>query len=178
MRKFKLFFDETKEEQWVNDMSQQGWHLKNHRIFFYIFEKGEPGQYVYRCDMLEGFGYSKVAKDYIDFVEGTGAELVYKKLHWVYFRQHRNVGPFELYSDTSSKLMLINRVLMLYIALALIGLLLAIINGGASLYGEVLHLNDFFAGVGTGIFAVMLIPITMLLIRRRNLKKKMALYEV
>jgi hypothetical protein len=178
MRKFKLFFDETKEEQWINDMSQKGWHLKNHPTTHYIFEKGEPGQYVYRCDMLEGFGFSKVAKDYIDFVEGTGAELVYKKLHWAYFRRHRDLGPFELYSDASSKLMLINRVLFLYIAIALIGLILAIINGSASLFGEVIHLADFFTGVGTGIFAVMLIPISMLIIRRRNLKKKMALYEV
>ena len=28
MRIFKFFFDDAKEEQWINDMANQGWHLK------------------------------------------------------------------------------------------------------------------------------------------------------
>lgn len=178
MKKFKYFLDDEKEEQWINDMATQGWHLRNYNLLYYTFEKGEPGEYTYRCDFLDNLGFGKSAKAYIEFVESTGAELVYKNLQWVYFRQHRDLGEFELYSDGASKLGYINRLFLLYVAIAVINLIGALANGGLFLADNELHFNHFISGVNMGIFAVLLIATAMLWIRRKNLKKRIELYEI
>lgn len=178
MKKYKVFFDDAKEEKWINDMSAKGWHLTNYNYRFYTFEKGEPDEYTYRCDLLDNFGFGKAAKEYIEFVESTGAEKVFKRLHWVYFRQHRDLGPFELYSDATSKLSYINRMLTLYGTVIFLNVISAFANGGLSFTDSGLRMNSFLSGVNSGITAVLLIPTVGLWLRRRKLKKKLTLFEV
>lgn len=79
MRVFKLILDEVKEEQWLNDMASQGWHFQKFRFPFYTFEKGEPGEYVYRTEMLENLGFGQETKNYLAFIESTGIEVVQKR---------------------------------------------------------------------------------------------------
>lgn len=49
-----VFLDYEKEEAWVNHMAEQGWHLKRTMVGYFIFEKGEPGQYIYRNELVKG----------------------------------------------------------------------------------------------------------------------------
>lgn len=178
MKTFKLFFNEEREEQWLNDMCEKGWHFKKWRGYRYTFEKGEPGKYTYRYDYLCKFGFGKEVKEYIDFVEGTGAELVQKKGSWAYFRQHRDEGPFILYSDFASKLKFVNRLFAFYITILLISLLLIVINRSVSITNGGHSVNDFLAGFGTGMIAVIIIPTILLYLRRTKLKKKSELFEM
>ncbi|MEG0472636.1 MAG: DUF2812 domain-containing protein [Solibacillus sp.] len=178
MWKIKLFFDDRKEEEWINKMAAQGWHFKRIFLRLYFFEKGEKGEYIYRCDLLNNFGMGKEVQEYIQFVESTGAELVYKKLHWVYFRQHRALGKFELYSDSASKLGYLNRMLVLNGKVGLFNLLLAIVNGVAIKLNGGTQLNHFLNGFVMGIFLVVFISTILLTLRRWNLKKQLALHEI
>lgn len=111
MQKFKLFIDEQKEQQWLNDMSAQGWHFTKFTpgLFRYTFEFDENNQYCYQIDLLE-----KDKKDYIEFVESTGATLIYKNFAWAYFRKHSSKGKFELYTDRASKISYLNKLLSFY----------------------------------------------------------------
>ena len=178
MKTLKLFFNEEREEQWLNEMCAKGWHFKKWRGFTYIFEKGEPGEYTYRYDYLLKFGFGKEVKEYIDFVEGTGAELVQKRYSWAYFRQHRDEGPFVLYSDVASKLQFINRLFALYVTVIIINILSIVMNSSLSITNGGHSVHDFFTGMSTGVIAVFIIPTILLYFRRNKLKKKSELFEM
>lgn len=178
MRKFNYFLNDENEENWINEMSAKGWHFKKFRFGMYAFEKGEPGEYTYRIDYLDRFGFGKSVREYIDFVESTGPELVQKQFHWAYFRQHRDLGDFELYSDSASKLQFINRVLAFISAIIVLNVLSIIANGSISISESSHSMHSFFAGFSTGVIMMLLIPTTSLMMRRKKLKKKSALFEI
>lgn len=56
-RKWRVFWlwDFDKEERWLNEMASQGWQLRHPGFCNYLFEKGEPGEYVYRLEMLDNW---------------------------------------------------------------------------------------------------------------------------
>ena len=178
LRKFNYFFNDESEENWINEMSAKGWHFKQFRLGMYAFEKGEPGEYIYRVDYLDKLGFGKAVKEYIDFVESTGPELVQKQLNWVYFRQHRDLGEFELYSDSASKLQFINRLLAFIVAIIFVNLLSIVANGSISFTGDGHSIHSFFAGFSSGVIMMLLIPTISLVKRRKKLKKKSELFEV
>ncbi|MCL6602869.1 MAG: DUF2812 domain-containing protein [Paenibacillus sp.] len=93
-----------KEEQWLNEMSAIGMQLTGVGVCRYVFEKGLPGEYIYRLQMLDNIPTHPQSVDYIRFVEDTGAEQVGSLLNWVYFRKKAADGPFDLYSDLDSRL--------------------------------------------------------------------------
>ncbi|MFC7686911.1 DUF2812 domain-containing protein [Ureibacillus sp. GCM10028918] len=54
-------------------------------------------------------------------------ELVKVVFNWAYFRKKAADGPFELYSDTTSKLAYLNRVLSRFLTVFFINLIIRII---------------------------------------------------
>ncbi|MGN7477264.1 DUF2812 domain-containing protein [Solibacillus silvestris] len=178
MRKFNIMLDDAKEERWINELANDGWHFKSFHFPFYTFEKGEPGEYVYRTEMLEGIGYGKAAKEYLEFVQGTGVEVVQKRFNWVYYRQHKSKGDFVLYSDAGSKLSYINRIYTIYGVVSALNLAGALGNGIVMALDESAHINSFIAGLNTGIFIALLYPLAKTFFRKRNLKKEIAMFEI
>lgn len=178
MRKFKLILDDVKEEQWINEMGSQGWYFQKFRFPFYTFEKGEPGEYVYRTEMLENLGFGQETKDYLAFIESTGIEVVQKRFSWAYFRQHTSKGAFELYSDASSKLAYTQRIFSIYATIVVLNLAMAIINGFFTTIEAGSQFNEFLAGVNTGVAFVLLFPTLKTFFRKRNLKKEIELFEL
>ncbi len=108
MKRFKLYYDKEKEEAWLNEMSREGWALSGFFLGFYTFEPCEPGAYSYQIDMPQmpkGFGMQhKAMREYIDFVESTGAECVCVWGFYAIFRKQASQGEFRLYTDTESKI--------------------------------------------------------------------------
>ena len=111
---WKLFWawDWELEENWLNRMAKKGWLLDRVGFCRYEFIKGEPGSYQYRLQALDRWNSNPQSQDYIAFVESTGAELVDTYTFWAYFRQSSNRGPFELFSDTSSRMRHLGRIRM------------------------------------------------------------------
>ena len=111
VRKWIWAWEFEKEEQWLQEMSNQGWALDKIGFCRYEFVQCEPGEYVTRLEMLEEHADSAKSKEYIDFVESTGAEYIGHVIKWVYFRKKAADGEFDLYSDAESRIKHVQRII-------------------------------------------------------------------
>ncbi len=134
MNKFHWFWawDDEKEESWLREMSRNGWHFNS--VTFpgnYLFEQGEPQDYVYRLDY---FTNRKEMDSYLQIFQDAGWDYLGKMNGWQYFRQIAVTGEDqEIYTDNQSKQKKYQRI-MLYLAIFLPIFLNSIItvNRGAS----------------------------------------------
>jgi hypothetical protein len=102
---FKWFWawQDHKEEEWLRNMAQQGWHLKTLTLpAFYTFTRGEPRNDVYRLDFItskEDFGA------YLQLFQDMGWEHVGTMSGWQYFRKNcPSDATSEIYTDAESKI--------------------------------------------------------------------------
>ena len=106
IQKFKWFWawQDEKEEAWLAEMAQQGFHLENIALpGQYTFRQGEPGNYVYRLDFQTL--RSKDKDSYLQLFEDAGWEHIGDMGGWVYFRHIVNGTEIpEIYSDLESKM--------------------------------------------------------------------------
>lgn len=100
MTKFKLLFNKDEETKWINDLAEQGWAMRSFFSGFYSFERCQPGEYLYQVDFADKFAH--LSRDYRDFMEEMGVEIVCQWGFWVILRRHAQEGPFELYTDVES----------------------------------------------------------------------------
>jgi len=104
IRKVFWAWEFDKEEQWLNEMAASGKALVSARYFTYEFEDSAPGEYAVRLEMLENIPDSPEGRQYIEFVESTGAEYIGKVMKWVYFRKRIADGDFELHGDNATRI--------------------------------------------------------------------------
>lgn len=111
-RERKVFFiwDYEREQAWINEQARQGWNLVRVGFCRYEFEYGEPGEYQYALQALEGTAGSAKQQDYLDFLEDMGVELIARFTYWGYFRRKSQDTPFEMYSDANSHIRHIRRI--------------------------------------------------------------------
>lgn len=110
---YRLYTDYEKEERWLNEMAGQGWHLVRYRLGGYRFEQGEPGEWIYRIELLPADPKSAASQEYLSLLLDSGAEAVSTHARWVYLRRPAALGPFELFSDLESRIGHYRRVLKL-----------------------------------------------------------------
>lgn len=110
----KLFWgwDFDKEEKWLNEMSAKGLCLVSVGFCQYDFEPCLPGEYTIRMEFLEKLPGNPESEQYIKFIEDTGAQQVGSYGKWVYFRKNTADGDFELFSDNSSRINHLKRILL------------------------------------------------------------------
>mgnify|MGYP001764752597 CR=1 FL=1 len=98
---FRFGFDWEKEDRYLNDMSAKGFDLA--RWWFpgiYLFESGEPGYWTYRSGVLP-----RDKQQYLALMADAGDETVGTFVNGTAtFRKRTADGPFEIYSDTESRL--------------------------------------------------------------------------
>ena len=114
VRKNKWFWpwQDEAEEAWLREMSRQGWHLSDLRLpISFIFESGEPVDFVYRLDYP---AHSKTDKeDYLQLFKDAGWEFIKESSGWFYFRQPAQPGQeLEIYTDAESKITKYQRLLL------------------------------------------------------------------
>lgn len=106
-----LAWQEEKEEKWLREMSNKGWHLSRVGFFYYKFKKGSPSDMIYKFD----FKVMRKAElaDYILMFKDTGWEHIGSFGSWLYFRTAVKGGhSLELYSDNRSKIEKYKRLLL------------------------------------------------------------------
>ncbi len=109
---FKVYWawQDEQEENWLCEMSKNGWHLKSVSPFVYTFHKGEPGEFVYRLDYKH-----TLDKDYAEYqaiFKDSGWELIALMSNWHYYRiRPDNVAVPEIYNDNYSKSIKYQRLL-------------------------------------------------------------------
>jgi hypothetical protein len=113
----KLFwfdYDLQKQERWLNEMAAKGQNpipsLNWLGLPSYRFEPGEPGEWIYRIEMLQKDAKKPASRDYLGFISESGVEMVRATARVAYFRKRAADGPFEIYSDTKSKIAYQRRV--------------------------------------------------------------------
>ena len=171
-----LAWDFEREEKWLNSMSAKGLQLVGVSFCRYVFEEGEPNEYIYRLEMLDDLPESYKGQKYINFIEETGAERIGSILRWVYFRKTPEKGGFDLFSDVDSRIKHLNRIVLLIAILCWLPLFsgfnaLQNFNSGEMSSGFVLGIICICVG------AFLVIGLIIMLIKRHKLVKEKILHE-
>jgi len=128
-RKYKWFWawQDEAEEAWLQEMSQQGWHLSSVGVpTVYDFEPGEPADFVYRLDYRSHFKMDK--EDYLQLFRDAGWEYIGEMTGWQYFRKQAQPGEeLEIYTDAESKISKYQRLLA-FLAILMLPLFMALIT--------------------------------------------------
>ncbi|MTI95977.1 MAG: DUF2812 domain-containing protein [Firmicutes bacterium] len=175
---YKFFLDFEKEERWLNQMAAKGYHMID--ISFpgrYLFEEGEPGEFIYRIELLKELPTELESKAYIKFMEETGAECVSTYTRWAYFRRKIEDGPFELYTDTEAKLQHYRRIAWMFGIIGLANLLIGTANILISLLISRSNFNMWISPISFGAGLLMAIPFFLTWQRIRRLKKEAQIYQ-
>lgn len=133
-RVFKWYWAwaDEREEAWLTDMAQQGWHLTEPGVIgVYTFERGAPANIVYRLDFKTA---GKDMDDYLQLFNDAGWEHVGTMGSWQYFRTEAQEGTApEIYTDNASKIQKYQRLLLfLTIFLPIYIMMLTNIGDGSS----------------------------------------------
>lgn len=122
MRKriFKLYTNYEKEEVWLNQMAASGWNCISYCFGRYEFEKGTPGEYTYRIQLLDYAPTHPNSAEYLALLEDAGIELFASHIRWVYLRKKTSGGSFELFSDRGSRITHYKRIIAMLLPLALV----------------------------------------------------------
>ena len=124
--------DYDKEEEFLTDMSRQGWHFKSLRLFVYEFEKGQPINYTYKLDYKND--KKTDMSNYRAMYEDCGWENVFefpvplRGGAWEYFRKRTDSGDDQLFTDNQSKIDLLVRIRRTYAAVGLFFLGINMVN--------------------------------------------------
>lgn len=152
MKKFRLFLDKDIEETWLKEMSMKGWAFKNFFLGIYTFEACEPGQYHYQIDLLDNWNGNKY--EFSSFMEDSGVEVVAQWYRWVYIRKRASDGPFEMYTDSESKIAQYSRIKNFFFVI----LLIEIICFGIELMGAT-QKGDAWMWLLTGLIGILVIAL-------------------
>lgn len=116
MRKFRLFMDIEKEENWLNGMAEKGWmctHVSS--LNFYQFDKRAESDHVIRID-YQSFKSKEAKERYIELYKEYGWQ--YLGGGYLHYWLKPADGRDDLFSDRSSKKAYLNRLLSYYGTLA------------------------------------------------------------
>ena len=122
VHKWLWVWDLDKEEDWLNEMAQEGWALESVGFCTYTFRRCEPGEYIIRLEMR-----SK-DQDYEDFLRETGAELIGRVFLWIYCRRKAEYGPFDLFSDIDSRIAHLQRICRVLFLIGMANLIIGVAN--------------------------------------------------
>ncbi|MDE6125257.1 MAG: DUF2812 domain-containing protein [Eubacterium sp.] len=173
----KAFFiwNFDKEERWLNEMAAKGLALTSVGFCRYEFEDCAPGEYKICLQFLENSFKSIDNTKYIEFLEETGAEHISTFNRWAYFRKKTYGEDFQLFSDTSSRIKYLTRIIRFTMLLFILNLYWGCYN----MYW--CFSQDFkgnFIGIINLILAVfILIGMINLFRKRKKLKKEQQIFE-
>ena len=124
--RWKFFINYEKEEAWLNEMSAKGFAFREYFLLRYSFEDSEPGEYIYRIELLENWITHPESQRYIGFLKENGVEAVATWGRWVYFRRRAEEGAFDIYSDVESRLTHYRRVGVMFLVVGLAEIMIGV----------------------------------------------------
>lgn len=138
MKKFNVFFNIEKEEQWLNEKLQKGYRCTNISwLGIYTFEKTDK-RYVMRLDYQDYLPKKKL-EEYKGIYEDFGWNYVTDTLFGgIRYWQKEDDGQNEIFSDRQSKANYYKRLMSYSLMLGILGLAIAYMQykDSGSLYHE------------------------------------------
>lgn len=125
IRKWFWAWDFDKEEEWLENMAQNGWTLDSVGFCTYHFIKTEPGEYSVRLQYLP---IAEENGEYADLMEESGAERLGRMVQWVYYRKKSEDGSFELFSDLDSRIGHLKKIARLLLIITVMNIGVGIIS--------------------------------------------------
>lgn len=179
-RYFRFFTiaDYEREQKWLNAMSRSGWNFVRTNGFIYTFEKGTPGEYIYKIDLPNESMTDVEVDAYYKFMEECGIEVVSSFKFWRYLRKKSADGPFDTANNTMGQLLMVNKAYgmatkMLCIIIAIFAIIIMALNIAISFVNGIAA--EFMSGVVYGIassaflaMALIMVPIIQRLRSRMN----------
>ena len=95
MIRFKYCGTHIKDEEYMNKMSAQGYNAKSLTEGFWLFEKGQKSEYIYRIYYFRGMD-KKTIDEKIAKLKEDNIEFVSRYSFWGIFRSKKD---FKLYTD-------------------------------------------------------------------------------
>ncbi len=168
-----------KEEKWLNEMAAKGLVLSSVSFCKYVFEDSLPDAYSVRLELFENAPTHPESEKYIRFLEETGAEHIGSVMRWVYFRKKTADGAFDLFSDISSRIKHLNRILALLIPVTVLNTGIGVQNIALFFSRISGNLNNFNAigFLNLALSALCAFGIIKLFIKRKKLKKEQRIFE-
>lgn len=147
---YRLFLSTQyeEEENWLNEMSAKGLALVSAGVCRYVFEDEEPGKYTYKLELLNSLSSAAESRSYLAFLEETGIEHIASIFRWVYLRKKTEEGPFNLFSDMSSRIRYFRRLQVFFLTLMVLEFVIGIQNlmiGATSFHG--IHVVNIVMGL-------------------------------
>ena len=176
IHKWFWIWDFDKEEKWLNEMAAKGLALTSVGFCRYEFEDCVPGEYKICLEFLENrFSEVENAK-YIEFLEETGAEHVGTFAGWAYFRKRTTEENFKLFSENTSRIKHLTRIINFVIPLLGLNLYAGCYNLFLYFYWH--HNSVNIIGIVNLLIAVLIMPGLIRLLQKRNkLKSEQQIYE-
>jgi hypothetical protein len=167
VRKFKWFWawQDEKEEAWLSEMAQVGWHLKWPAWpGIYTFEAGVPRNDIYRLDFITS---NRDYQNYLQLFQDAGWQHLGAMGGWQYFRKtiQGNEIP-EIYTDPESKVQKYRRLLGLLVVFFPIYIVL--LTNSPSTANPIYLVGRFLMGGLVILFVVAMIKIYL---RMNQLKR-------
>ena len=175
--KFRFYLDFEKEEKWINEMAQSGWHLEKFFLGLFTFTKGESDGSIYRNEFITGMSALE-KKEYFEILKDSGITIVHEFGGWVYMKKAAAEGPFEIYTDTKSKIDYYKRILNIFLVLFFVNLSLGIMN--VNIYTDNSSIEIANASIGVINIAVALliaVPIVKIIKRKKGLEEEQQFFE-
>lgn len=166
-----------KEEKWLNDMAAKGFALVAVGMGSYTFEECAPGEYNIRLELLENLPTHTESEQYIKFLEETGVEYLGSIIRWVYFRKKREHGDFDLYSDINSRMMHLNRILVLLAILGIINLFNGIHNISLYFTQRITLASLIIGGICISIGLLLMYGVLKIHNKKQKLRKEKQVFE-
>ncbi len=174
----KLFWawEYEKEEEWLNHMETLGLSLVSVGWCRYVFEQSQAESYSYRLELLENHPTHLESEHYITFMEGTGAQYLGNVMRWAYFRKEKRLGTFEVFSDYTSRIKHLNRILTLLGTLSLAELAIGMSNVvmGYTLNAPV---NAVLGAVCLAVGGMLTYGFIRILCKKKKLAKEKRIFE-
>lgn len=173
----KAYWNYEREEKWLNGLAAKGLAMTDYSWCRYVLEKTPPGEYVYRIELLDHLATHPESTRYIAFVEETGAECVATYLRWVYFRKKTADGPFDLYSDNTSRIAHYRRVRAFWLAFLILEFAAFAMNLVIGLIPRISVVNLVCAGVLIWLFILFAFLFAQMNRQIRRLKREQKIIE-
>ena len=167
-----------REQKWLNAMSRSGWNFVRTNGFVYTFEKGTPGEYIYKIDLPNESMTDVEVDAYYKFMEECGIEVVSSFKFWRYLRKKSTDGPFDSVNNTMAQLTMVNKAYgmatkMLCFFIVIFALIILALNIALAFVS--VNVAELISGVIYGIassaflaMAIIMIPIIQRLRTRVN----------
>lgn len=172
IKKWKMFINYKKEENWINAMAADGWNLTTYNFSNYTFEKGVPGEYDYCIELLADAPTSEKGRAYLEFMADSEIECAALSGHWAYFRKAATGEPFEIYTDYESREKHLMRIITSLTVLTVMNLLFVILNISFSIVQSLSINVNLYAGILNSVIVIMFTPILFAYVKNlRELKR-------